>query len=352
MTIKRNRTTLIYVGNVPVGGGSPISIQSMTNTLTCDVSSTLAQIRKLEDAGCDIVRVSIPDEDSLEAFFKIKKAAKIPVVADIHFDYKLAIGAINAGADAIRINPGNIGSTKKVSEIARAAIEKKIPIRVGVNIGSVKSSLLKKHGKNRVKALIESAKENVAMLEDFGVKSIKVSLKSSDVIETIDAYKGFARISKWPLHIGVTEAGTLFSGAIRSAAGIGVLLFEGIGDTIRISLSADPIKEVFAGRILLESLQLKDEGIHVIACPMCARSHADISSIASEIEDATSGIKKHMVVAIMGCVVNGPGEAKQADIGIACDKKGAVLFAHGKPIKRINQSEIVRTLLEHIKGDV
>ncbi len=351
MIVDRNSTKRIYVGNVPIGDGAPISIQSMTNTSTKDVVSTIRQIHSLEEAGCDIVRVSLPDIKSLQALPKIKKEINIPIIADIHFDYKMAIGAMETGIDGIRINPGNIGGKRKLSEIAKVAIERKTPIRVGVNLGSMKKTILNRFGNDSACALIESARQDVSILEDMGVDAIKVSLKSSDIIETINAYRGFAKISSWPLHIGVTEAGTLFSGAIRSSIALGILLFEGIGDTIRISLSADPVKEVIAGKVLLESLGLKDEGIRVIACPMCARANADIASIASEVEEATSGIKTHMIVAIMGCVVNGPGEARQADIGIACDKNGAVMFVHGKPIRRVENSEIVKSLIEQVKRE-
>lgn len=347
----RERTKRIYVGDVPIGANAPVSIQSMTNTVTVDVQATTKQIRSLEIAGCDLVRVSIPDQDSLAAFVKIKEQVNIPVIADIHFDHRIAIGAMEAGADGIRINPGNIGSKQKVAQIAQVAIERKIPIRVGVNLGSIKKGLLEQFAPDRVAALVESARQHVTLLEDLGVGAIKVSLKSSDVIETIETYRRFASICAWPLHLGVTEAGTLFSGAIRSAVGIGVLLFEGIGDTLRVSLSDDPVKEVFAGRVLLESLGLRSEGVHVIACPMCARANADISTIALELEDALSHIKEHLIVAVMGCAVNGPGEARQADMGVACDKNGAVLFVHGKAMKRIEVSEIVSTILEQIQKE-
>jgi len=351
MTLPREKTRRIFVGGVQVGGGAPVTVQSMTNTLTTDIKATCAQIAALEKAGCDIVRVSIPDEESLAAFAEIKKQAGIPVVADIHFDYRLAVGAIIAGADCIRINPGNIGSRDKVRKVARTAIEYNVPIRVGVNIGSVKRSVLTRFGKDRVGALVETAREQVMILEDFGLDAIKVSLKSSDVLETVSAYRLFSSISDRPLHLGVTEAGTMFSGAIRSAAGIGILLHEGIGDTIRVSLSADPVKEIVAGKVLLECLGLKKEGIRVISCPTCARANADVGEIASALEDSLSGIKRHMSVAVMGCIVNGPGEARDADIGVACDKKGALLFMHGKPIKRINNSEIIKTITDEIEKE-
>jgi (E)-4-hydroxy-3-methylbut-2-enyl-diphosphate synthase len=323
----------------------------MTNTLTSDVRRTVSQILELEKAGCDIVRSSVPDEVSLKALGKIKKRIHIPLIADIHFDHKLAVGAMEAGCDGIRINPGNIGGISRLREVARVARERNVPVRVGVNLGSVKRSLLKRFGEDRVGALVENAREYVGTLEDMGISSLKVSLKSSDVRETIEAYRRFSKASLWPLHLGVTEAGPLFSGLIRSSVGIGVLLEEGIGDTIRISLSADPVQEVFAGRILLESLGLSHEGVRVIACPTCARSCADVAGIASEVEDAVKTIRKHLVVAVMGCVVNGPGEARIADLGVACDAKGAVLFSHGKPQRRIETHEIVDTILKEISKE-
>jgi len=349
--IKRKKTKRLYVGDVAIGDGAPVSIQSMTNTITSDWKSTIHQIHRLEQAGCDIVRVSVPDDASLKALPQIKRNTDIPIIADIHFDYRLAIGSIENGADGIRINPGNIGSRKKVFEVAKSAIDRNIPIRVGVNTGSVKKRILDRFGDDRAGALVENAKEYVEVLEDMGVRAIKVSLKSSGVLQTIDAYRKFSGISSWPLHLGVTEAGTMFSGAIRSSLGIGALLLEGIGDTIRVSLSADPVKEVLAARVLLEGIGLRNEGVHVIACPTCARANADITSISSEVEDAVSGVRKHMVVAIMGCVVNGPGEARDADIGVACDEKGAVLFEHGGPVKRIKKNDIVRTIIEEIEKE-
>jgi len=352
MAAHRDNTQRIYVGPVPVGGGAPVTIQSMTNTLTRNAEMTVAQIRALEKAGCDIVRVSVPDEESAKAFREIKLSARIPVIADIHFDYRLAIAAIENGADGIRINPGNIGGREKVKAVARCAIQADIPIRVGVNLGSVKKKLLKAHGEDRVGALVENAGEYVRMLEDMGVSSMKVSLKSSDVLETIDAYRRFSRISRWPLHLGVTEAGTLFSGLIRSSAGIGALLLEGIGDTIRVSLSADPVQEVTAGRVLLEGIGLRKEGVRVIACPTCARTNADVASIAMEVEDALKEVKTHLVVAVMGCVVNGPGEARTADLGVACDTNGAVLFVHGKPVRRISAAEITQTLIDEVEKEI
>jgi len=352
MILHREHTKRISVGQVPVGGGAPVSVQSMTNTLTSDVESSVSQVLSLTQAGCDLVRISIPDDKSLTAFREIKSRVKVPLIADIHFDYRLAVGAIDAGADAIRINPGNIGSKDKVRKVAKAASAAGIPIRVGVNLGSVKKRLLEAFDQDRVGALVENAREYVEMLEDMGVSSLKVSLKSSDVLETIDAYRRFSRICDWPLHLGVTEAGTLLPGVIRSSVGIGALLLEGIGDTIRISLAADPVQEVLAGRVLLESIGLKDEGVRVIACPTCARANADVAAIAAEVEDALKEVKEHLIVAIMGCAVNGPGEARIADLGVACDKEGALLFAHGKPIRRIRANEIITSLVNEIEKEI
>ena len=352
MTAHHDNTRMIHVGAVSVGGGAPVTIQSMTNTDTRDAAGTISQIHALERAGCEIVRVSVPDKESARAFQEIKQAAHIPVIADIHFDYRLAIAAIENGADGIRINPGNIGRMDRVEAVARAAIQAGIPIRVGVNLGSVKKRVLDAHGGDRVGALVENATEYVRMLEDMGVSSIKVSLKSSDVLETLDAYRRFSRICPWPLHLGVTEAGTLFSGLIRSSVGIGALLLEGIGDTIRISLCADPVQEVMAGRVLLESIGLRKEGVRVIACPTCARTNGDVAGIALEVEDALKDVKKHLVVAVMGCVVNGPGEARIADLGVACDREGAMLFVHGTPVRRIQASEIVQTLVDEVEKEI
>lgn len=351
MIPQRERTRRIFVGTCPVGGGSRISVQTMTNTLTTDIEATVLQIESFVHAGCDIVRVSVPDDESVKAFGQIKKRSIIPVIADIHFDHRLAIGAIQQGADCIRINPGNIGGKDKLRSVARAAVDHGVPMRVGVNLGSVKRSILAKHGDDHVGAIVESARQYVEMLEDMGVTALKVSLKSSDVLETIDAYRRFSKISRWPLHLGVTEAGPLVSGLVRSSVGIGVLLEEGIGDTIRVSLSADPVQEVFAGRVLLECLGLRAEGVRVIACPTCARACADVAGISSELEEALKNVRSHKVVAVMGCVVNGPGEARIADLGVACDARGAVLFAHGKQIRRIETKEIVTTIVNEINKE-
>lgn len=325
-----------------------MSVQSMTNTPTTDVEATLGQIEALVRAGCDIVRVSVPDDQASRAFGELKKRSIVPLVADIHFDHRLAVSAIQQGADGVRINPGNIGGAEGLRDVALAAKERGIPIRVGVNLGSVRRSMLRRHGDDPVGAIVESAAMYVGMLEDMGVTAMKVSLKSSDVLQTIDAYRRFSRASRWPLHLGVTEAGPLVSGLVRSSVGMGVLLEEGIGDTIRVSLSADPVQEVFAGRVLLECLGLRAEGVRVIACPMCARACADVAAISSELEDALKHIKEHVVVAVMGCVVNGPGEARIADIGVACDPQGALLFRHGKPVRRIATGDIVGTILNEL----
>jgi len=337
------------VGKLAVGGGAPVSIQTMTNTLTSDAAATIKQIEGFAAAGCDIVRLSVPDEASLQALPEIRRAISLPLIADIHFNHKLAIGAIEAGFDGVRINPGNIGGAENVREVARAAIAHGTAIRVGSNLGSVKRELLETH--DNVSAIVASALDNVKLLEDLGVANIKVALKSSDVLETIQAYRRFAAVSDWPLHVGVTEAGTLFSGLVRSSVGIGALLLEGLGDTIRISLSDDPLKEVLAARTLLEALDLRHDLIHVVACPTCARSCGDVAGIAREVEAAVANIKANLTVAVMGCIVNGPGEARHADLGVACEKNGAMLFKHGEPARRITTTEIVSTILTEIEKE-
>jgi (E)-4-hydroxy-3-methylbut-2-enyl-diphosphate synthase len=324
----------------------------MTNTDTRDPGKTLDQIHSLEQAGCDVVRVSIPDAEAAAALREIVQGSGIPVVADIHFDHRLAVASIENGVHGIRINPGNIGGREKVRAVARAASDAGVPVRIGVNLGSVKKAMLEKYGDDRVGALVENARQYVDMLRDMGLEALKVSLKSSDVLETVDACRRFARVSDLPLHLGLTEAGTPFAGAIRSAAAMGALLIDGIGDTIRVSLAGDPVQEVVAGRVLLESVGLREEGVRVIACPTCARTCGDVAGIAARVEDAVKGIRRHLVVAVMGCVVNGPGEARIADLGVACDTKGAMLFVHGKPIRRIAASEITTCLVHEIEKEL
>lgn len=346
---KRRPTRKVMVGNIPIGGDAPVSIQSMTNTPTCDIEATVAQIKALEDAGCDIVRVAVPDMASAEAVRSIKEQISIPLVADIHFDHQLALKAMENGADKIRINPGNIGSKDRVREVVSMASQKGIPIRVGVNSGSLEKLLLDKYGRVCAEALVESAINHAAILEDLGFRDIVISIKSSDVVMSYKAYQLLSQKTDYPLHIGITEAGTPYRGTIKSAVGIGALLLNGIGDTLRVSLTGDPVEEVRAAKEILRACGLYSKGIQFISCPTCGRTQIDLIRIASEVEQALEGMDKPIKVAIMGCVVNGPGEAREADIGIAGGKRSAVLFKKGQIIKKVDEDKIVETLVQAIK---
>ncbi|MBN2412103.1 flavodoxin-dependent (E)-4-hydroxy-3-methylbut-2-enyl-diphosphate synthase [candidate division KSB1 bacterium] len=346
----RKITKKIFVGHVPVGGGESVSVQSMTNTKTTDISSTLEQINRLVAAGCQIVRLAVPDEESVRAFEQIKKQVNCPLVADIHFDYKLALGSIDAGADKIRINPGNIGSRERVRQVVKKAAAYKIPIRVGVNSGSVEKSILKEEGGATVNALVKSGLNNIELCREFGAEHLVLSLKSSDVLKTIHAYRIVSEQTDVPLHIGVTEAGTLRSGTIKSAVGLGILLYEGIGDTLRVSLTGDPVDEVVVGFEILKNLDLYHKGVNIISCPTCGRTEVDLVPIVNEVEKRLANMQKRLTVAIMGCVVNGPGEAKEADIGVACGKHSAVIFKKGRVIKKIPESNIADVIVEYVEN--
>ncbi len=346
--IKRKPTKEITIGNIKIGGSNPIVVQSMTNTYTYEVEKTVKQIKKLEKVGCEIVRVSTPDERSCRAIKKIKEKINIPIVADIHFSEKLAILSIENGADGIRINPGNIGGIRRIKKIIDCAKLHNVPIRVGVNSGSIKKDILKKYGSPNVNALVESCIENVKVIEKLGFNNIKISLKSSDVITTIEAYKKISDIFDYPLHIGITEAGTIKSGTIKSSVGLGILLYNGIGDTIRVSLSGDPVEEVYVAYKILDSLGIRKRGIEIISCPTCARTEIDVSKLAEKIEKRFSNITKSIKIAVMGCVVNGPGEAKEADIGIAGSKKYGVIFTKGKIIKKVKFEDIEREFINYL----
>ncbi len=315
--IKRRMTRQISIGNVKIGGGAPISVQSMTNTKTTDTEATVAQIKALQNAGCDLVRLAVPDMAAAKNIANIKSRVNIPLIADIHFDYRLALTAIEQGIDALRINPGNIGSEERVQAVVTAAKAKHIPIRIGVNAGSLDKKLLAKYGKVTAEALVESAMQHVHILEKLDFHDIKISLKAHDVPLTIDAYRLMSKTVDYPLHLGITEAGTVNTGIIKSAVGIGALLAEGIGDTFRISLTGDPVNEVKVANEILKSLNLKEYGPTLISCPTCGRCNIDLPSIAEKVEKRLSDISKPIQVAVMGCVVNGPGEARDADIGIA-----------------------------------
>jgi (E)-4-hydroxy-3-methylbut-2-enyl-diphosphate synthase len=346
----RRKTRAVSIGDVPVGGGAPISVQSMTNTRTDDVDATVAQIGRLECAGCEIVRVAVPDSAAVAALPGIIARVTIPVVADIHFDYKLGVGAVEAGVHAVRINPGNIGSRDRVEAIVAAAGNRGIPIRIGVNSGSLEKDLLERDGHPTARGMAESCLRHVELVESMGFRDLILSLKASDVPTTIEANELVASQCDYPLHLGITEAGTVLSGAIRSSVGLAVLLAQGIGDTIRVSLAGPPEDEVRVGRKILASLGLRHGGVTVIACPTCGRCRIDVQAIAEEVERETVGIRASLVVAVMGCAVNGPGEAREADVGVAGGGDEAVLFVRGRQIERIGESEMIACLLREIRA--
>ncbi len=351
MTIPKSRrkTQTVAIGSVQVGSGAPISVQSMTNTKTHDITATVAQIHRLEAVGCEIVRVAVPDQSAAEAIRPIKEKISIPLVADIHFDYRLAIAAAEAGADCLRINPGNIGDKTKVGLVASCAQDHNIPIRIGVNAGSLEKHLLQKYGGASAEAMVESAFGHIDLLLSHNFENIKVSLKASDIGRTVEAYRLLADQTDYPLHVGITEAGSLYTGIVKSALGIGMLLAEGIGDTLRVSLTRDPVEEVRVGYEILKSLGLRQRGVEMVSCPTCGRCDIDLVKIADEIENALAYIKTPVKLAVMGCVVNGPGEAKEADIGIAGGKDLGILFKKGKVIKKIPQNRLVQTLVEEVQ---
>lgn len=340
---------IVKVGGVLIGGDNPVSIQSMTNTDTRDVLSTVTQIKKLTEAGCEIIRVAIPDTEAAEALKKIKEQIKIPLVADIHFNYKLALECIKNGADKIRINPGNIGSRDKVKAVADAAKANGIPIRIGVNGGSLEKDLLEKYKGPTADALVESAMRHVEILEDVNFSDIVVSIKVSSVPVMIDAYRKFNAISDIPTHIGVTEAGTMRGGIIKSSIGIGTLLSGGIGNTMRVSLTADPIEEIAAAKDILKALEIRKSGISLVSCPTCGRTGIDLISIAKEVEKRLEGIDKNIKVAVMGCAVNGPGEAREADIGIAGGNGEGLIFKKGEIIRKVPEDKIIDELMSEIE---
>ncbi len=346
----RRNTRKIRVGNIFVGGDAPISIQSMTNTKTSDVESTVSQIQELTNAGCDIIRVAVPDMEAAEAISKIKERITIPLVADIHFDYKLALKAMENGVDKIRINPGNIGSFERVKEVVHMAKEREVPIRIGVNGGSLEKDLLNKYGHVCAEALVESALGHVQILEKLNFYNTVISIKSSDVKMSFEAHQILSQKTDYPLHIGVTEAGTPYSGTIKSAVGIGAMLLSGIGDTIRVSLTGDPVLEIKAAKEILKACGLYKKGVVFVSCPTCGRTQINLIDIAQKVEKALENIEKPIKVAVMGCVVNGPGEAREADIGIAGGKDSAVIFKKGEILRKVPESEVVEALLEEIKN--
>lgn len=346
--IKRRQSRKIMVGNVAVGGDAPISVQSMTNTETCDVAATVAQIKRLEQAGADIVRVSVPTMEAAEAFGKIKLQSAVPLVADIHFDYKIALRVAELGVDCLRINPGNIGREDRVKAVVEAAQDRGIPIRIGVNAGSLEKDLQKKYGEPTSDALVESALRHVEHLDRLNFADFKVSVKASDVFMAVEAYRKLAQQIEQPLHLGITEAGGLRSGTVKSAVGLGMLLAEGIGDTLRISLAADPVEEIKVGFDILKSLKLRSRGINFIACPSCSRQNFDVVKTMNELEARLDDLLVPLDVAVIGCVVNGPGEAKEADIGLTGGSPNLV-YIDGKPVSKLNNEQLVDQLEQTIR---
>ena len=347
MSVRAN-TKVITIGNKKIGGGNPILIQSMTNTKTENVAKTVEQIKRLEEAGCDIIRCAVPTMEAAEALKEIKKQISIPLVADIHFDYRLAIAAIENGADKIRINPGNIGGKEKLLAVVEKAKEYNVPIRVGVNSGSLEKHLLEKYGGVTAEGIVESALDKVKMIEDAGYNNLVISIKSSDVLMCVKAHELLAPKTNYPLHVGITESGTVTSGNIKSAIGLGLILHQGIGDTIRVSLTGDPVEEIKSAKIILRTLGLRKGGIEVVSCPTCGRTQIDLIQLANKVENLVSGFDLDIKVAVMGCVVNGPGEAKEADIGIAGGAGVGVIIKHGEIIKKVQENQLLECLKEEL----
>lgn len=347
--MNRKKTKEIRVGNLKIGGGNPIVIQSMTNTDTRDVKATVEQIHRLEQAGCQLVRASVPDTESAEAIKEIIKKIHIPLVADIHFDYRLALLSIEYGVDGLRLNPGNIGSQDRVRVVVKKAKERNIKMRIGVNGGSLEKSIVADYG-NGADAMVQSALKHLRILEELDFYNTVVSLKASDIFRTIEAYESFSKVSDYPLHLGITESGTMQKGTVKSAIGIGHLLLNGIGDTIRVSLTADPVEEIYVAKNILSALDLDRDSIKIISCPTCARTKINLIELAERMEKKMEGIKKPLKVAIMGCAVNGPGEAKEADIGIAGGKGEAILFKKGQIVRKLKEEEIETVLLTEIEN--
>lgn len=344
----RSKTKVIQIGNRKMGGGNPILIQSMTNTRTEDVEATVAQILRLEAAGCEIIRSTVPTIEAAKAIGEIKKRIHIPIVADIHFDYKMAIAAIENGADKIRINPGNIGSRDKVEAVVSAARERGVPIRVGVNSGSLEKDLVEKYGGVTAEGIVESALDKVHMIEELGYDNLVVSIKSSDVMMCVKAHEILAEKINYPLHVGITESGTVTSGNIKSSVGLGIILYQGIGDTIRVSLTGDPVEEIKSAKLILRTLGLRKGGIEVVSCPTCGRTRIDLIGLANQVENMVQDIPLNLKVAVMGCAVNGPGEAKEADIGIAGGAGEGLLIKKGEIIRKVPEAELLETLRQEL----
>ena len=347
--MKRRVSRQINIGGVKVGGEAPVVVQSMTNTPTQDVPATVRQIDRLVEAGCELVRLAVPDRQSALSLKGIKSQVSVPIIADIHFDYKLALAAIESGVDGLRLNPGNIGGKREIREVVAAARDHGVPIRIGVNSGSLHRSILQKYGHPTPEAMVESAMGHIRILEELDFKLLKVSLKSSNVSQMISAYRLLSERVDYPFHLGVTEAGSLISGTVKNSLGIGLLLSEGIGDTIRVSLTCDPVEEVKVAYEILKALGLRQRGAEIISCPTCGRCEIDLVALVEEVEKALNQITSPIKVAIMGCIVNGPGEAREADIGIACGQSSGTLFKKGRVIKKVPESDLARVLIEEIR---
>ena len=344
----RDHTKVVHIGDRVIGGGNPVLIQSMTNTHTEDVAATVMQIHRLEQAGCEIIRCTVPTEEAAKAIGEIKKQIHIPLVADIHFDYKMAIAAMENGADKIRINPGNIGSIDRVKAVVEVAKERNIPIRVGVNSGSLEKDLVDKYHGVTAEGIVESALDKVHIIEDLGYDNLVISIKSSDVLMCVAAHEKLVKETNYPLHVGITESGTIMSGNIKSSIGLGILLHEGIGDTIRVSLTGDPVEEVKSAKLILRTLGLRKGGIEVVSCPTCGRTNIDLIGLANAVEQMVADIPLDLKVAVMGCVVNGPGEAKEADIGIAGGKGEGLLIKKGEVSRKVPEDQLLNTLREEL----
>ena len=344
----RDKTKVVKIGNKLIGGGNPVLIQSMTNTPTQDVAATIEQIHQLENAGCDIIRCTVPDIEAAKALKEIKNNINIPLVADIHFDYRMAIAAIENGADKIRINPGNIGGQDRIKAVVSAAKERNIPIRVGVNSGSLEKDIIEKYHGVTAEGIVESALDKAAIIENLGYDNLVISIKSSDVMMCVKAHELIAKKTVHPLHVGITESGTAFSGSIKSAIGLGLILNQGIGDTIRVSLTADPVEEIKAAKIILRTLGLRKGGIEVVSCPTCGRTRIDLISLASKVEKMVAGYDLDIKLAVMGCVVNGPGEAKGADLGIAGGDGCGVLIKHGEVVRKVDECDLLDALKDEL----
>lgn len=342
-------TRQLRIGSVAVGGTAPCAVQSMCNTDTRDVAATLSQISALSDVGCEIIRCAVPDMDAAVALGEIKAQSPIPVIADIHFDYKLALKVLEGGIDGLRLNPGNIGEIWKVQEVVKGAQERKVPIRIGVNAGSLEKELLEKYGHPTPEAMAESALGHIRILEELGYQEIKVSLKASDVMKTVQAYRILSQKVDYPLHIGITEAGTIFSGTIKSSVGLGILLADGIGDTMRVSLTGDPVDEVRVGYEILKSLGLRQRGVNFVSCPTCGRCQINLIKVAEDVEKRLQGVEKRITVAVMGCAVNGPGEAREADVGVAGGKGEGLIFRRGEIVRKVPEDKLADALIEEIE---